>query len=306
MNKTKILVTGSNGLLGQEIMKQARDHQEIEFIFTSKRTSDLPIVKDQKFEVLDVTNPAATNYLIDLYNPDAIIHAAAMSRADQCELEKEECTKVNYEGTRIIADECKNKDIFLLFLSSDFIFDGTRGNYREEDQANPQNQYGLSKKLSEQYIQEQLNAWSIVRTSLVYGIFSGEGRSNIVSWIRQFLMSEKPIRVVGDQVRTPTHVFDLARACQKITREKRNGIFHVSGPQFMTVYSFAVEVARTFNLDSSLIRRVETQQLNEAAKRPLITGLDIQKARIELDYRPMDVIKGLKRVREELGPMTPE
>lgn len=300
MNKTKILVTGSNGLLGQEIMKQARDHQGIEFIFTSKSTSDLPIARDQKFEVLDVTNPAATNYLIDLYDPAVIIHTAALSQADRCELDKEECTKVNYEGTRIIADECKKKDIFLVFLSSDFIFDGVRGNYREDDQADPQNHYGRTKVLAEKYLMEQRTDWAIVRTSLVYGINYAEGRSNIVSWVRQYLMSGEPIRVVGDQVRTPTHVRDLARACLTIAVERKKGIFHLSGPEFMTVYSFAVEVARTFNLESSLIQRVNTQQLNEAAKRPMITGLNIQKAKEELDYRPLDVMHGLQLIREEL------
>ena len=290
----KILVTGSNGLLGQKIVEILSGLESVDIIATSRNADNIVDVKGYDFELLDLTNHAETAYIIRTYNPDTIFNTAAMTQVDKCEEQKAECWKINVEALKNLVKCSNDVKAHLIHLSSDFVFDGTDGPYSENDIPNPLSYYGLSKLEGERIIEDYSDKWAIVRTILVYGV-NRTTRSNIVLWVKNSLEAGKPIRVVNDQFRAPTLVDDLANACIEIGIEEKKGIFHISGPEMMSIVDIAYKVADYYKLDTSLITAISSAELNEIARRPRITGFVLDKAKKEINYLPHEFEKGLKK-----------
>ncbi|MDW8288421.1 MAG: sugar nucleotide-binding protein, partial [Flammeovirgaceae bacterium] len=164
---------------------------------------------------------------------------------------------------------------------------------------NPINFYGETKWEAEKIIRNSKTPWAIVRTCLVYGTNFQLTRSNIVLWVINNLRQRNPIRVVVDQWRTPTLVEDLAEGCLTILKRQAKGIFHLAGKDFLRPYDLAHLTAQIFDLDATLISPTDASQFKEIGKRPLKTGLDISKAKAELDYSPRSVVEGLCLMREQ-------
>lgn len=293
----KILVTGANGLLGQILVKHLLK-KEYEVVATGKGPSRLIVaaVEGYSYKDLDITDGPAVEQFILEERPAVIVHAAAMTQVDQCELNKQDCYNVNVTATRFIIDAAKAVNAKFILVSTDFIFDGASGPYSESDQPGPVNYYGSTKLVAEKAVMESGLDWAIARTILVYGMVPATGRTNIIGWVKQSLESNITIKMVTDQTRTPTFVHDLAKGIVLIIEKNGKGIYHLSGDQQMTPYEMAVETAKFFGLNEKLIEKASSPDINQPAMRPPMTGFNISKAKKELGFTPVSFREGLKEL----------
>lgn len=282
----KILITGSNGLLGQKIILQLLN-RDVEFLATSLGENRNPKCPDSNYTSLDISNQSQVNAVIKEYLPDYIIHTAAITNVDYCEENVEECRNINVEGSNILFNVCQEINAHFMLLSTDFVFDGEKGNYSETDAPNPLSVYARSKFDAEQIlVQSEYASWSIVRTIIVFGEGINLSRSNIVLWAKEALAVGKPLTIIDDQYRSPTWADDLAWACIRICELNKNGIYHISGPERMSIFDLVLRIAKYHNLDTSSVQKTDSESLNQPAKRPPCTGFNLAKAENELGYRP--------------------
>jgi dTDP-4-dehydrorhamnose reductase len=294
----KILVTGSNGLLGQKLTALFKDTPEVKLIATARSASVIPIAGE--FHLLDIENKGDVNRVLSHYTPDVVINTAAMTQVDQCEEQQEACWRANVTAVENLTHACNDLNIHLVHVSTDFVFDGSEGPLDETAVPNPINYYGNSKLAAETYVQQHAHQWSILRTVLVFGITQDMSRSNIVLWVKNSLEAKKTIHVVNDQWRTPTLAEDLAMGCYLASKKKAHGIFHISGEEIMTPYEIAIKTAEYFQLDQSLIIPTDGSKFQQRAKRPAKTGFIIDKAKNTLGYTPQAFSDGLKIVAEQI------
>ena len=299
----KVLVTGSNGLLGQKLLDYYKQFPEIELIATAKGADRYPSPGSYTYCSLDITNETEVIAIFNSTKPDVVIHTAAMTNVDACELDQANCELLNIKAVEYIVKACNQINAHLVHLSTDFIFDGTHGPLAEEEIPKPLSYYGLSKYKAEQLVKAHSNSWAILRTVLVYGVVKDMSRSNIVLWAKNALESGKSIQVVADQFRTPTLAEDLAQGCALAAAQKASGIFHISGMNFMSVYDLVIQVADFWKLDKSLINLSSSEGIQQPAKRPPITGFQIEKAKSILGYQPHTFKEGLQIVSNQLNSL---
>jgi len=298
----KIIITGANGLLGQkliELLQSEAYKEKFESIFTSREAKGTN--PEQNYTSLDITQRDTIEQLIEKEKPQALINCAAMTQVDACETEKELCWKINTEAVEYLAQACAKHNVFLLHISTDFIFDGKNGPYKETDFPNPISHYGQSKLASEQFLESKRNLhWAIARTILVLGYAKTLSRSNIVLWVKNSLEDGKTINVVNDQWRTPTLAEDLAQGCMLIVEKEAEGVFNIAGRDMLTPYDIALKTAEVFELDKGLINETDGSKFQQTAKRPPKTGLIIDKAVKELSYNPRSFEESLKIIKQQL------
>jgi dTDP-4-dehydrorhamnose reductase len=296
----KILVTGSNGLLGQKLTDLLRNNSEYQLIATAKGEDRYPEKSGYTYVSLDITDAQQIDQVFNEYKPDAVIHTAAMTNVDQCESDHSGCDELNVHAVRYISEACDKYGIYLAHLSTDFIFNGEKGPLTEEDIPDPISYYGESKLKAEQIVQQMKGSWSILRTVLVFGIVSDMSRSNIVLWVKKNLEQGKNIKVVNDQWRTPTLAEDLAMGCFLAVKNKAKGVYNVSGKDLLTPYDIAIRTANFFNLNSSLIEEVDSSTFKQPARRPLKTGFIVDKAKRDLGYEPHSFDDGIQILSDQL------
>ena len=305
--KMKILITGSNGLLGQKLVLSLVKDSGVETIATSLGENRMDFTEGYTYEALDITKKDQIEQAIKKHQPDVIINTAAMTNVDACETQKEECWAQNVTAVEYFLqsiqkhNEEDGKNIHFIHLSTDFIFDGENGPYREEDQSNPLSYYAISKNESEKLIFASSIKWSILRTSIVYGIAHRMSRSNIVLWAKEVLSKGTPINVVDDQFRSPTLAEDLAQGCILAAKKGKTGVFNISGKTIMSVLELVYAVADYWKLDKSLVTPIKSNTLNQAAKRPPRTGFILDKAVTELGYAPHSFVEGLAVLDKQLN-----
>ncbi|ULQ57412.1 SDR family oxidoreductase [Flavihumibacter rivuli] len=290
----KVLVTGANGLLGHYLINELAGNG-FEVVATGKgkaRLSDLP--DNVRYFEADITHPFALRSVIEMERPGVVVHAAAMTQVDECEQQQSLAHVVNVEATARLLLDAEEFSSFFVFVSTDFVFDGLRGMYTEEDDTHPVNWYGHTKQEAEAIVHTSSIPWAIVRTCLVYGNIPHHSRTNIVTWVKQSLEEGKEIKVVNDQFRTPTYAADLAKGIRLVIQQRAEGIWHISGEEPATPYVLANKVAEFFNLDKTLIREVNSSTFSQPGKRPSRTGFDIAKAKAVLGYQPLGLDDGLK------------
>lgn len=290
----KVLITGANGLIGQHIIKLLLN-KNYQVVATSRGESRLPFQPSDNYtyHAMDVANALETFAVMSLEKPDVVVHAAAMTNVDDCELRPQHCERINVQGTSQVLTDAEAFSSHFIYISTDFVFDGEKGNYTEEDDTKPISLYGFSKLQAESMVQTSTIPFAIVRTCLVYGNLLQGGRSNIVSWVKESLEQGKTIQVVNDQLRTPTYVEDVAKGIVLIIEKKATGIYHISGKDWLTPYDIAIKTANKFQLDVSKIIKVDATTFKQPGRRPLKTGFVIEKARKELGYEPMSFEEGL-------------
>ncbi|MCB8964776.1 MAG: NAD(P)-dependent oxidoreductase [Bacteroidales bacterium] len=293
----KILVTGANGLIGKKIVKQLVSNNKHEVFATSLKKMQL---EGAQTFTSNLQN-ADINNLIEQLKLDAVIHCAALSSPDACEVDRFVCKKMNIEVTSRIASACRDYSTYLAFLSTDFIFDGIKGDYTEEDAINPISYYGESKMQSEEMLKTLGIPHAVIRTSLVYGYEEKLSRPNILTRVVQYLGKQQKYRVPTDQIRTPTLAEDLAKGVITVTENKINGLYHIAGDTKISVADFATTIAKTFNLEESLLQKVTTRELSEPAPRPLNSSLIIDKARKDLNYNPTPLAEGIAIVKSQMN-----
>ena len=300
----RILITGSNGLLGQKLVAALRSDQGIKLIATSRGEDRTPEPDGYLYLPLDCADEAAVHRAFDETHPDVVIHTAAMTNVDACELDPVNCHLQNVVATKHLVEAAKNIDAHFIFLSTDFIFDGEAGPYNEEDEPHPLSIYGHSKLDAERIvITSGLSKWAIARTIIVYGVAKGLSRSNVVLWAKNALEKGQQINVVRDQWRMPTLAEDLADGCIRIAKQGATGIYGLSGPDGMSILELVQRVGRFFDLDPSVINPITSASLSQPAKRPPRTGFVLDKARKELGYAPHGFEEGLAILRDQLRQM---
>lgn len=299
----KILLTGSNGLLGQKLVALLHQVPGVELVATARGANRLATTYPAlHFVPLDVTDQAQVQQVLTQQRPTHVIHTAAMTQVDDCEQNKEDCWMQNVTAVAHLATSCAQLDVHLTHLSTDFIFNGTEALLDEEAVPDPISHYGASKLAAEQVVQSTAGLrWAIARTVLVYGTTLAGGRSNLVLWVHNSLCKGQKIKVVDDQWRTPTLAEDLAQGCWLLARQSAQGIFHLSGRELLTPYQMAQQVAATFQLDSALLEQVDSQTFTQPARRPPRTGFRIAKAERELGYQPHSFAEGLALVQGQLA-----
>lgn len=297
----KVLITGANGLLGQSLVSLMTRDAAFKVHALSKGECRISYYTDGfTYHDADITDKRALEKVFLTVKPDVVIHTAALTQIDECELNKERCYKINVEGTQNVLHFAEQIKSHLIFLSTDFVFDGLNGPYQEKDVPNPISYYGITKLMGEQLVQSYSFAWTIVRTVLVYGYHKGMRRNNIVSWVLNSLKNEQNIKVVHDQFRTPTFVDDLARAIMVIAHQQKTGIYHVSGAEMCSVLEFVHLVADVWGFSKRSIEPTSSEKLNQPAKRPPKTGFIIFKAQIDLGYAPHTLNQGLNILKQQI------
>ena len=299
----KILLTGSNGLLGQKLVALLHQAPGVELVATARGANRLATTYPAlHFVPLDVADPAQVQQVLAQQRPTHVIHTAAMTQVDECELHKDECWELNVTAVAYLAKACAQLDAHLTHLSTDFIFNGTEALLSEEAQPDPISHYGASKLAAEQVVQGTAGLrWAIARTVLVYGTSLAGGRSNLVLWVQSSLRKQQRIKVVTDQWRTPTLAEDLAQGCWLLARQSAQGIYHLSGHELLTPYQMAQQVAAAFGLDADLLEPVDGATFTQPARRPPRTGFRIAKAERELGYQPHSFAEGLALVQSQLA-----
>ncbi len=307
----KILITGSNGLLGQKLVYKLRNRKDITCIATARGENRLVKQDGYIYETLDITDLKNVEEVFSKYTPDVVINTAAMTNVDACETEKEACWSMNVTAVhnQVKALELlKSNNIsykpHFIHLSTDFIFDGTHGPLDENEKPNPLSYYADSKLAAELIVQGSFLDWAIARTVLVYGIVDNMSRSNIVLWVKSNLEQGKTINVVDDQFRTPTLAEDLADGCILIAQKRAKGIYNISGKDYYSILELAHVVADYYKLDKSLIKPSKSADIKQPAKRPPITGFIIDKAKKELGYNPHSFTEGIKILEEQIKEMS--
>jgi dTDP-4-dehydrorhamnose reductase len=295
----RILVTGANGLLGQKLIELLVAKPDCYVIATAKSNLIATLPRGE-FHSLDITNASEIESVVSKTKPDVIINTAAMTQVDQCEAEKEKCWTANVTAVELLVKACEALKVRLIHVSTDFIFDGTRGPLDETEKPNPLSYYGESKLAAEVAIQKSNINWAILRTVLVYGITKDMSRSNIVLWVKKSLEDGKTINVVNDQWRTPTLAEDLAIGCYLAAVKKAKGVYNISGEEMMTPYDIAIRTAEFFGLDKSLIKETDSTKFKQPAARPPKTGFIIDKAKRELGYQPKSFEDGLKVLASQI------
>jgi dTDP-4-dehydrorhamnose reductase len=286
----KIFITGGSGLLGSKVAEiaQARGDE----VFTGYAHNLPEYGRAVKFDLLD---EMSMYELVEKIEPEVIIHSAALTDVDRCEREKELAYQMNVEGTRAIATAAENAGSFLIYISTDYVFDGNRGMYREDDSTNPVSYYGYSKLLGEQFCRG-----CIARTCVIYGSRPASGKVNFALWLLNSLKSGKEVRVVTDQFITPTLNTNLAKMVQEAADRRLCGVYNLAGATRISRYDYALELAREFDLDASLILPSRMVDLMWAAKRPIDSSLNTSKARAELMEKPLPLNEALRTLKAEV------
>jgi dTDP-4-dehydrorhamnose reductase len=249
---------------------------------------------------LDVRDEHEAFTLINRLSPSVIFLPAAMPSADVCEIEPEKCWAINVEGVCSIIRVAREIRAKLVFFSSDYVFDGQSGPYREIDEPRPINVYGKAKLATERAIQDQMDDYLIVRINGVYGW--EQRRKNFVLGMIDRLRSGQEMRVPTDQIGCPTYADNMVEVVLNLVDANERGIFHVAGPCAMDRYTFACTVADIFGLDRRLLVPAATGELAQKAERPLKGGLRIDKVQQCVETALVGPGEGLGLMKNEGDP----
>ncbi|MDP5093077.1 MAG: SDR family oxidoreductase [Polaribacter sp.] len=278
----KVVITGSNGLLGQSLVNLLLKNKNEYQVFGFSKGKNRSGREDFMYVSIDLTDENELKKALLEIKPDAIVNTAAMTQVDDCEIYKNECDVLNVDVVKWLKEVAEIINCHVIHLSTDFIFDGKKGYYKETDEPNPLSYYGNSKVKSEEILLNSKIDFTILRTILVYGKVYDMSRTNIVLWVKEMLENGKEITIVDDQFRMPTYVNDLALSCKLAIDKKATGIYHISSNTLMSVFEIAQKIADVFELDKNLIKPISSSTLNQKAQRPPKTGFDVSKATTEL------------------------
>lgn len=291
----RVLVTGGNGLLGTKTVELllAEGRQPISASLEPESLNRF--LGAFPYFPLDITDAAAVRNLLARLRPEAVIHTAAFTAVDACETQRDLSRRVNVEGTANVAAACREIDARLVHLSTEYVFDGESGPYTEEDLPRPISHYGLTKLESEKSVRERCSDWVIGRTTVLFGR-APNVRPSFVAWLVDKLSRGERIRVVDDQIGSPTLADNLARMLVGLLDSDRGGIYNTVGDTILDRHAFAVMAAKLFGLEPALIDRVKTPELGQPAPRPLRAGLIMDK--FKRDFPSVPVLTAQQALEE--------
>lgn len=289
----KFLVTGSTGLVGRQIIKDLVVSNEQIFSCYHDSKPEHGIATP-----LDLTNSENIIKVAENTKPDVIIHLAAVTNVDQCEKEKDLALKINAKATETLARQAAKLGSFLVYVSTDYVFDGESGLKKENDTPNPVNYYGKSKLEGEKGLDDMASAWCIARTSTPFGLH--KIKKSFPLFVAENLKSKKQITALTDQFTSPTYVPNLSKMIIEISTRQITGIIHTAGATRVSRYDMASLVAEKLHLDKDLIKSGTMKEMNWIAKRPKDSSLDVSKATRILNEKPMKLEPALDLFLSEL------
>ena len=294
----KLLITGASGLYGSRLAWLA---VEKNFEVYSCDVQELPVCGN--FVKFEVSNRELVFEAFKRVKPDVVVHAATLTDVDKCELNKELAWKVNVEGTKNIVEAARSSGSFLIYISTDYVFSGKTGRYKETDKPDPINYYGLTKLKAEEIVQTQPE-YFIARPSVIYGSTPAAGKVNFALWLIETLRKGDHVKIVTDQWNTPTLNTNLAEMTLEVIERRLTGIYHLCGATRVSRMEFALSIANAFDLDRGLIDSVLSSQFSWPAKRPMDSSLDTSKAQKTLQSKPLEMEEALRRLKLELSQKT--
>jgi dTDP-4-dehydrorhamnose reductase len=291
----KLLITGASGLYGSKLAQMALSKN---YEVYSTDIQSLSVYGN--FVKLDISGKAQVDETFKTIKPDVVVHAATLTDVDKCELNKELAWKVNVEGTKNIVEAAKNTGSFLIYISTDYVFGGEKGCYKETDTPNPINYYGVTKLKAEEIVKTQ-KEYFIARPSVIYGSTPAAGKVNFALWLIETLRKGERVKIITDQWNTPTLNTNLAEMTLDVVENKLTGIYHLCGATRLSRFEFAEQIADVFSLNKSLIDKVLSSQFTLPAKRPMDSSLDTSKAQQILQHKPLEMNAALKQLKMELS-----
>ena len=291
----KLLITGASGLYGSKLAQLALA-RGIE-VYSSDIQS-LSVFGE--FVKLDISGKTQVDESFKAIKPDVVVHAATLTDVDKCETNKELAWKINVEGTKNIVEAAHDAGSFLIYISTDYVFSGEKGLYKETDKPDPINYYGVTKLKAEEIVQTQAE-YFIARPSVIYGSTPAAGKVNFALWLIETLRKCERVKIVTDQWNTPTLNTNLAEMTLEVVERQLTGIYHLCGATRVSRLEFATSIANAFGLDPSLIDPVLSSQFTWPAKRPMDSSLDTSKAQKTLQSKPLVMAEALKQLKSELS-----
>lgn len=298
MIKQRILIVGSNGMLGQRLTEYYLAQKNTEVYCTSNEEESY--IENVDYDKIDLADKKSVKNAVSKFYPDVIINAAAYTAVDKCESEKELAWKINVTGVENLIHYAKSTDAKLIHISTDYVFDGENGPYDETIMPNPISYYGRTKLASENALATSGINYAIIRTNVLYGP-AKHGRPDFVKWVVNSLRDGKDLKIVDDQINNPTFLDDLVAGIDGLIKFKKSGLYNIGGKEFLDRFEFTLRIADFFKLDKSKINRIKTADLNQPARRPLKSGLIILKAETEIGYKPHTIEESLHVMKKELG-----
>lgn len=302
---TRILVTGSNGLLGTKLLEQAVTREDIDIIAAARGDCRNAYVGSFAYVRLDVADGDAVHRALSIHRPDVVIHTAAMTDVDGCELRRDEAWTANVTATEHVAIACREIGARLVHLSTEYVYNGQAGPYSEDDPVDPLGWYARTKWEGEQRIRDAYIDSAIARTTVLYGQ-APNMRPNFVLWLLNRLRDGQSVNVVVDQVGSPTLADNLAQMILALALSHRSGVYHTVGDTVIGRYDFARLAARVFDLDETLVKPISTAELNQPSPRPLRAGLRMD--RFKRDFPGIPVLgaeQGLMELKRQLARTAP-
>lgn len=287
----RILLTGCSGFLGRYVGAHLADTYDVLGTYLTADVSRLDFETVQ----VDLRNPPFPR-LVE-YDPDAIVHCAALTDVDECERSPDRATQLNVDATEHVASVAAETGARLLYVSTDSVFDGSRGWWSETDSPDPVNVYGET-KLDGERAATRLNDDTVVVRTNFFG-WNGSGRGSLAEWMIETLASGDRVPGFEDAFFTPLFAGDLATAVEALLGVDDTGVVHLGSRDRMSKYEFAREVAEVFELDSSLVSPVEMSTADLDAPRGNDLSLDTERAETVLGRRMPDVRTGLERMKRE-------
>ena len=299
----RLLVCGSNGLVGQRLALMFGHTTDYEVLHTSHHRNFHLDRQLFDYTQLDITNRSDVKSLVTSYRPDVIINAAAISSVDRCEQQREAAWRVNVNGVEYLTAAARIIGAKFVHLSTDYVFDGKYGPYGETDRVNPINYYGKTKLAGENAVLAGGIPYAILRVILLFGT-GVQCKHNFATWVIENLRAGKTISCAADQISNPTYVGSVAHAILHVIERGAAGLFHVCDADRLSRYDFALKIAKAFKMDPSLIVRTHSAGLNQAAPRPLVTGFSVEKACRDFGFSPLSIDAGLEALGRDVHFVT--
>ncbi len=285
----KILIIGASGLVGEELYRQCKKTHQTLGTYNNHKLPQLM--------KLDITDKSEVDKLIGNFQPQVVIISAYYADVDGCEKNPALCKKINYIGVKNAVDGAVKNGALPIFFSSDYIFDGKNGPYQENDKPRPLNIYGRYKLKMEEYIKKSCDKYLIVRTCNVFG-WEKQAKNFVIRLVDK-LKRKETVSVVFDQFGTPTYAPNLVQALLYLAENKHLGTFHLAGKNTMSRLDFGRLISKVFKLDQTLIKPITTNKLNQPANRPLLAGLNTDKASKVLPFPLLSALQGLATMKQK-------
>jgi len=305
----KLLIIGASGLTGYRLAKLSSEFFEVYGTYNKRPIN----IEKCKISQLDKTNKEKAHSLIKHINPNIVIDCSAVHNVDYCETHQKETWMVNVEATKFIAKLCKDINARMIYISTDYIFDGIAKQYNEYSKPNPLNYYGISKLKAEEEIANLEINYAIARTSLIFGWVPDELKSvessskksiNFVIWALNKLKNGESLNIVTDQFSTPTFVDNLVNYLLALAKSNEKGIFHTTGKQCLNRYEFTRKIAELFKINKNLITPVTSDLFDQIAERPMRCCLSSVKAQKLLGVKPYTIQEALLKMKKQENRLT--